>query len=52
MRGLAKGLLLRGGNERRTNAGLALTAKVRIDNFFCVAFVVATNLSILDSVAC
>jgi len=33
---------------RRTNAGLALTMKVRIDNCFCVAFVIATNLSILD----
>jgi len=32
-----KGLLLRGGNERRTNAGLALTMKVRIDDCFCVA---------------
>ena len=49
--GTSKGLLLRGGDERRTKVGLALTMKVRIDNYFCVAFVVATNLSILNSVA-
>lgn len=43
-----KGLLLRGGIEWRTNKGLALTTKARIDNWVdCVAFV--TNLSILDS---
>jgi len=44
-------LLLPGGNERCITAGLALTTKVRIDDCFFVAFVVATNLSILDSVA-
>jgi len=38
-----KGLLLQGGNERQTNAKLALTTKVRIDDCFCVAFVVATK---------
>ena len=43
--------MLQSGNERQTNVGLALTVKVRIDDCFCVAFVIATNLSILDSVA-
>ena len=46
-----KGRLLGGGNERQTNAGLVLTAKRRIDDCFCVAFAVVTNLSIFDSVA-
>ena len=46
-----KGLLLRSGSERRTNAELTFTSKVIMDNSFCVTFVVATNHSILDSVA-